>query len=178
MTGMGRVWVETLQAHRGRSAETVLTVCLLAWTLTGCSGPDPPEMGIIGLNLTFSVAVYSWLIITLVSRLFRKLGRETMVIPQRSLSRQLRAIMVLSTGLSLFLFSFYRSDIYWIFSKAPVDEWPLLQLSSFLVLPIIAVYVLLAYLIILIPPMRRYRPWNLTIVIIIHWLFCAYFFLL
>ena len=152
--------------------QTLLVLALIQ----GCTGPDADEMGVIGLNLTFSVAVYSWLMITLVSRIFRKLGRESMVIPPRQLSRQLGAFILLSVAMSFFLFSMDRQDIYWIFSTAPIDEWPLLQLSSFLVLPFIAVYVLLAYLITLVPPMRKLRPWNLTIAMIIHWLFCAHFF--
>ena len=144
--------------------------------LTGCSGPEADEMGIIGLNLTLSVALYSWLMITLVSRVFRKLGRESMVIPKQWLSRQLGAIIPLSIALSFFLFTQDRHEIFWIFSTAPVDEWPLLQLFSFLVLPVIAVYVLLAYMITLIPALKRYRKWNLTIIIVIHWLYCAHFF--
>jgi hypothetical protein len=129
-------------------------VLLVLAFLTGCTGPDADEMGIIGLNLTFSVAVYSWLMITLVSRVFKKLGRESMVISPQRLSRQLGAFILLSVALSIFLFSLDRHDTYWIFSTAPIDEWSLLQLFSFMILPFIAAYVLLAYLITLIPPLR------------------------
>jgi hypothetical protein len=152
-----------------------MLLILLTLVLSGCEGPKPRQAGVICLNLTFSVAIYSWLIISLVSLVYRKLRRDSMAIPQRLLLYQLGVAIVVSAGLSSVLFSI-PFDTYLVFSRTPLVEWRSLQLYSFLFLPFIVAYVLLAYLITLLPSMRKLRPYTLSVAVIIHWLYCAHYF--
>lgn len=153
-----------------------ISLILLIPLLGGCEGPTPRQAGIVHCNVSFSVAVYSWLIVSLVSLVHRKLGRDSMVSPQRLLLYQLGVAVVISACLSVVLFSI-PCGTYWLFSKSPIVEWSSLQLASFLYLPFIIGYVLLAYLITLLPVARRCRPYSLSIAVVLHWLYCAHFFL-
>ena len=97
---------------------------------------------------------------------------------KKTLLYQLVSFIGISVILSVILFVVFPYDVYPIVSKSPLVEWPSLQLYSFIILPIIAIYVLLAYLITAIAVMRKYRPYTLTIAVALHWLFCAHFFLI
>jgi len=157
-----------------RTLFCVLLTVLLP-ILSGCEGPKPYQTGLICCNLTFSVAVYSWLVLSLMSVVCGKLGRDS--IPQRLHLYQLAVAVVISVGLSLFL-SATPWHTFPVFSRSPLEEWWWLQFYSFLFLPFIAGYVLLAYLITMPSTMRKYRQYSLAVVVAIHWLFCAHFFLL
>ena len=148
-----------------------------ALAVSGCTGPEPREMGVIGYHLTFSVAAYTWIIVSLVTLVSKKLGRPSMVIPQRQIDGQLATAALVAVALSVILSAAVPHASYPIFSVIPLVEWSLLQLFSFLVLPFMAILVLLAYLITLLPPLRKHRPWTPTIAVVLHWLFCAHLFL-